>query len=197
MIPAPLFRLALVVSLLAATAPASGAQVFCEPGVSGVMVCPCANNPSGPIRGCDNSLGTGGAGMIGIGTASISADTFGVTSIGFGTSGPACSGTIVNPLCAFYQGNTVIGGGAPFGDGVICCGGSVLLINAKPATNGTFRYPEAATDPSISSISASLGDVLSAGSTRCYFVGYRDSCPSFCTPSLRNKTNSFLVTWLP
>ena len=38
MVPAPLFRLALVVSLLTATAPAANAQVFCEPGVSGVMV---------------------------------------------------------------------------------------------------------------------------------------------------------------
>jgi hypothetical protein len=80
---------------------------------------------------------------------------------------------------------------------VICCGGNVLLLNAKPATNGTYRYPELMTDPSISALSASLGDPLSAGSVRCYFVAYRDSCPSFCTPSLRQKSNSWLVTWVP
>lgn len=120
-----------------------------------------------------------------------------ITSAGIGSTGPSCSGNVLNPLSVLYQGNTPIAGGTPFGDGVLCCGGLVLLINAKPATQGTYRYPEFAADPSISSLSAGLGDPLAVGSTRCYFVAYRDSCPTFCVPSFRNKTNSFSVTWLP
>jgi hypothetical protein len=197
MLSAPLLRVTLVFALFCATLSSARAQVICEPGVAGVIVCPCGNTPSGPIRGCNNSLNTGGAGMITVGTPSISADTLSVTSIGFGSSGPSCSGSVLNPLCVLYQGNSQNPTGSPFGDGVLCCGGTVLLLNSKPATNGTFRYPEFPTDPSISAVSASLGDVLSAGSIRCYFVAYRDSCPTFCVPSLRNKSNSYLVTWLP
>ena len=185
------------VLVLAAAAPIGRAQVVCEPGVAGVIPCPCANVPSGPGRGCNNSLNTGGAGLLGTGTASISADTLSLTSAGYGTTGLTCSATVLNPLCVLYQGSAVIPGGVPFGDGVLCCGGNVILMNAKPATAGTYRYPEFAPDPPISILSASLGDPLVPGSTRCYFVGYRDSCPTFCVPSFRQKTNSFLVTWLP
>ena len=39
----------------------AGAVSFCDPGVSGVSACPCANPPSGSGRGCDNSSLTGGA----------------------------------------------------------------------------------------------------------------------------------------
>jgi len=183
--------------LFAAASSIASAQVFCEPGTGGVINCPCGNNPSGLIRGCNNSLNTGGARMAAGGNPSVSNDQLAISSLDFGTSGPTCSATIVNPLCVLYQGNTTIAGGIPFGDGVICCGGNVLLLNAKPATNGTYRYPEFMTDPSISALSASLGDPLSAGFVRCYFVAYRDSCPSFCVPSLRQKSNSWLVTWVP
>jgi len=190
-------KFVLGLAFLITTATSSSAQVVCEPGVGGVIPCPCANNPSGLNRGCDNSLATGGAGMIGTGVASLSADTLSITSAGIGSSGPSCSASVLNPLSVLYQGDTTIPAGVPFGDGVLCCGGNVLLLNAKPATVGTYRYPEFASDPSISVVSAGLGDVLFAGATRCYFVAYRDACPTFCVPSLRNKTNSFLVTWVP
>jgi hypothetical protein len=190
-------RLSFALALFVSTVSSGLAQVTCEPGVGGVIPCPCANNPSGLNRGCDNSLATGGAGMTGTGTASLSADTLSITSAGIGSTGPSCSATVLNPLSVLYQGTTPSASGTPFGDGVLCCGGTVLLLNAKPATVGTYRYPEFTTDPSISSVSAGLGDVLSVGATRCYFVAYRDSCPSFCVPSFRNKTNSFLVTWTP
>lgn len=197
MLSLPPLRTLLTFILLAAAAPLGRAQVACEPGVSGVMTCPCSNNPSGLIRGCNNSLNTGGARMVAAGNPSISNDMLNISSLDFGSSGPTCSGIVLNPLCALYQGTTSIAGGLPFGDGVICCGGNVIFMNAKPATNGTYRYPEAPTDPTISALSASLGDPLSSGSVRCYFVGYRDNCPSFCTPSFRQKSNSWIVTWVP
>jgi hypothetical protein len=182
--------------LLAATSSIASAQVACEPGVGGVLVCPCANNPSGLIRGCNNSLNTGGARMVAAGNPSISNDQLAISSLDFGSSGPTCSGTVLNPLCVLYQGTTQ-NLGQPFGDGVLCCGGNVILMSAKNATNGTFRYPEFPTDPNIHLLSASLGDPLSSGSVRCYFVAYRDNCPSFCVASFRNKSNSWVVTWVP
>jgi len=39
--------------------------------------------------------------------------------------------------------------------------------------------------------------MLFAGTTRYYFIAYRDSCPTFCNPSVRNKSNSYAVTWVP
>ena len=170
--------------------------IVCEPGTAATGPCPCANLPSGPGRGCNNSLNTGGASLIGGGNASISLDSFTVFAASIGSTGAACSGVVTNPLSVLYQANTVT---APsfFGDGVLCAGGLVLLIKAKNATAGTFQYPQLSSDLPISAVSASLGDVLVVGATRIYFVAYRDSCPTFCTPSARNKTNSYMVTWLP
>src|SRR5262249_54624899 len=37
---------------------ASGFTSVCDPGLAGVISCPCANPPSGRRRGCDNSAGT-------------------------------------------------------------------------------------------------------------------------------------------
>jgi hypothetical protein len=197
MLPSTALRILFPFLALAAVGSTAGAQVACEPGISGVMSCPCANSPSGLIRGCNNSLNTGGARMVASGSPSISNDQLGISSLDFGSSGPTCSGIVLNPLCVLYQGTTGIATGQQFGDGVLCTGGNVILLSAKPATNGTFRYPEAPTDPSISVLSASLGDPLSSGSIRHYFVAYRDNCPSFCVPSFRNKSNSWVVTWVP
>jgi hypothetical protein len=49
----------------------------------------------------------------------------------------------------------------------------------------------------VSMTAISLGDPIVVGSTRCYFVAYRDACPTFCTPSPRQKTNSYQLTWGP
>src|SRR5262249_36368541 len=40
---------------------ASGFTSLCDPGANGVIACPCANPPTGPRRGCNNSAATGGA----------------------------------------------------------------------------------------------------------------------------------------
>ena len=182
-------------------APGSGARaqgfITCEPGTSATIPCPCGNAPSGIGRGCNNSLNTGGASLVGSGNASLGADTFTVFAASIGSSGPTCSSVATNILSVLYQGNTPLAASVPFGDGVLCCGGNVLLMVAKLAQAGTFLYPQVTSDPPISLLSASLGDVLAVGATRCYFVAYRDSCPTFCTTSARNKTSSYVVTWLP
>ena len=197
MFSSTLLRTLIPVAVLALGLSSVEAQTFCEPGIGGVILCPCGNNPSSLNRGCDNSLATGGAGMIGVANPSLSFDTFQITCAGIGTTGPSCSGSSTSNLSALYQGSATIPGGALFGDGVVCTTGTVILINVKPATLGGYRYPEFASDPSISSISAAMGDPLSVGLTRYYFVAYRDPCPTFCTPGIRNKSNSFATTWLP
>ena len=113
------------------------------------------------------------------------------------SSGPTCSGVVTNLLSVLYQGETPMAASTVFGDGVLCCGGNVILMVPKLAQAGTFLYPQFMSDPTISARSASLGDLLAVGATRCYFVAYRDPCPTFCTPNFRNKTNSYIVIWGP
>src|SRR5262249_1200788 len=96
----------------------SPGTIVCEPGVGGVINCPCANNPSGLGRGCDNSLHTGGASLNATGTASLSADNvlFHVNFVG--STGPSCSGSNVNILTMIYEGTNTITS-VPWGDGVL------------------------------------------------------------------------------
>lgn len=182
-------------SLAAIPSAVAQGTIFCEPNTASTMPCPCGNVPSGPGRGCNNSLNTGGASLAGSGAASLGADTFVLFAASIGSSGPFCTGSVTTPLSVLYQADTVTGPSL-FGDGVLCSGGNVLLFAARPAVAGTLQYP-LSSDPSISARSAALGDVLAVGATRTYFVAYRDACPTYCTPSPRNKTNSYLVIWLP
>ena len=173
----------------------SPGMITCEPGVGGVINCPCANNPSGLGRGCDNSLHTGGASLNATGTASLSADNvlFHVQFVG--STGPACSGSNVNILTLIYEGTITITS-VPWGDGVLCCGGSYFLLNSQVTNGGMLFFPVPGTT-GVSMAAIAAGDALAVGSTRCYFAAYRDACPTFCTPSQRQKTNSYQMTWGP
>jgi hypothetical protein len=186
---------AVLCSLAAAPSVQAQGTIFCEPNTAATMPCPCGNVPSGPGRGCNNSLNTGGASLTASGSASLGADTMVLFAASIGTGGPTCANVVTTPLSVLYQADTVTGPSL-FGDGVLCSGGNVLLLAARPAVAGTFQFP-LTTDPSVSARSAALGDVLAVGASRSYFLAYRDSCPTFCTPSPRNKTNSYLVIWLP
>jgi hypothetical protein len=184
---APLFA-ALVVSLPAA------AQSFCEPVAGTPLFCPCGNPPSGPGRGCDNSNATGGAALNVSGNPSISNDTLVVTVTGVGNTGPGCSSPTGNVPAVLLQGNVVITG-TPFFDGVRCVGGNLKRIEGSASVAGVFT-----STVGISATSASLGDVLSSGSIRYYFLYYRDPCPTFaCTggSDLSNASNAYQVTWTP
>ena len=178
---------------LAAAAPAP-AQVFCEPLAGTTLFCPCFNFPSGPGRGCDNSAGTGGAALTASGNPSISNDTLVMTVTSVGTTTVTCSNPTGNVPAVLVQGDIVISG-VPFFDGVRCVAGNLLRIQTSASIGGTYT-----STVGISFTSASLGDVLSAGSIRYYFLYYRDPCPTFaCTGVLdvANASNAYQITWVP
>jgi hypothetical protein len=186
--------------LAAATASSALAQgtVTCQPGTSGVITCPCANAPSGPGRGCNNSLNTGGAMLTatGPGSNSLSSDSVQLNCTGIGSSTPSCSGSSTNILCILYEGTTASATGVLWGDGVICTGGTFFVLNVQTSNGGIFHFPVPGTT-GLSQSALAAGDPLVVGATRDYFVAYRDSCPSFCTPSLRQKSNSYQIIWGP
>ena len=148
----------------------SGFTSVCEPGVAGIHVCPCANPPSGPGRGCDNSAGTGGAALSATGFAYLSSDTLVFTA----------SGELAASASVLVQG-TALNGGGVYGRGVRCLVGTRLSLYVKAASGGTVVAPDVgAGDPSVTSRSAALGDVIQPGESRWYCVLYRDplgTCP--------------------
>ena len=145
---------------------------FCEPGLAGVIVCPCGNPPSGPGRGCNNSSGTGGATMTDTGLASLAADTVVFTT----TDERPTALTIV------LQGDATIPAGVPYGDGIRCVGGHLRRLYVKTAVGGSITAPGVG-DPTVSARSAALGDPISAGTQRYYMVYYRDPLIFACPPS--------------
>jgi hypothetical protein len=159
---------------------------MCQPGMAGVIACPCANPPANAPRGCDNSSATGGAQLASSGMASLAGDT-----LAFLTNGETPSATSI-----LLQGNAEITGGAVFGQGVRCAGGSLKRLYLKTASGGSISAPEAG-DPTVSARSAALGDTILAGQMRWYAVYYRDpivlgGCPATST---LNITQTQLVAW--
>jgi hypothetical protein len=185
--------------LASATSSLARAQitiVSCEPGTSGVINCPCSNPPSGLGRGCNNSLNTGGAALSATGTPLLSADNIQFNCTGIGTATASCSGSNTNILCRLYEGTNPVVAGAVWGDGVICCSGPFYILNQALSTAGVFHWPVPGTT-GVSTQAISLGDPLVVGATRFYFVAYRDMCASFCPGSVRQKSNSWTLTWGP
>jgi len=167
-----------------------GVTSLCDPGVNGVIACPCQNPPAGSGRGCNNSSGTGGARLSAAGASLLSSD-----SLVFTTSGqkPTAASMLV-------QGSAVIAGGAIYGQGVRCVGGTTSRLFTTGASGGSITVPNfGAGDPPVSVRSAALGDTIQAGQSRWYLVYYRDStvlggCP---LTSNFNVTQTMLVTWGP
>jgi hypothetical protein len=182
-------------SIAQAPPPAVPGFVTCEPNTSAVIPCPCGNNPSGPGRGCNNSLNTGGAALNATGTASLSADTVVFQAAFIGSTGVSCSNPTTSVVSILYEGTVMIAP-IPWGDGVLCCGGTYYTLATQLTNGGMMQFPVTGA-ASVSGTAISQGDALVAGSTRCYFVAYRDACPTFCTPSPRQKTNSYQITWGP
>ena len=161
---------------------------FCTPNSYGVIGCPCGNFLIMPGRGCENSSFTGGASLNGSGSASLAADT-----VVFTTSGEKSTATSV-----LMQGPTLNASGVTFGQGVRCVGGSLKRLYAKTASGGSITAPLAG-DPSVHARSAALGDPFGPGSTRYYFVYYRDpivlgGCPGAST---FNCTDAVRTIWRP
>jgi Tol biopolymer transport system component len=163
---------------------------LCDPGVDGVLACPCSNSPSGSGRGCNNSAATGGAILAASGGAYLSSD-----SLVFTTSGEKPTATSV-----LLQGTTQVSGGATYGQGVRCLGGTLKRLYTKAASGGSVTCPNyGAGDPTVSARSAAKGNPIGAGQSRWYLVFYRDpivlgGCPSTST---FNATQTARVDWTP
>jgi Tol biopolymer transport system component len=167
---------------------AAGFGSLCDPGSSGVLACPCSNTPGGPGRGCDNSAATGGAILAASGVAYLSMD-----SLVFTASAEKPTATSI-----VMQGNAVASGGLVFGQGVRCVGGSLKRLYTTTASSGSITAPDFGVgDPTVSSRSAALGDLISAGQSRWYLVYYRDpivlgGCPASST---FNATQTARIDW--
>ncbi|MBK7644637.1 MAG: PD40 domain-containing protein [Planctomycetes bacterium] len=162
----------------------------CQPGVAGVMACPCLNPPGSAPRGCDNSAATGGARLSATDGASLALD-----QLVFSTSGENPTATSI-----LLQGNTLLPAGSAFGQGVRCVGGSLRRLYVRNAVGGAISVPNVpAGDLSVSARSAALGDTLVSGTERWYAVYYRDPivlglCPATST---FNVTQMLDVIWSP
>ncbi len=163
---------------------------LCDPGVGGVIACPCSNPPGAPGRGCDNSSATGGAILSAAGIAYLSQDT-----LVFTTTGEKPTATSV-----VLQGTTSLASGTTYGQGVRCVGGTLKRLFVKAASGGSITAPDfGAGDPSVSVRSAARGDVIGAGQSRFYLVYYRDPVVLGGCPANRtfNATQTGQVSWSP
>jgi hypothetical protein len=160
---------------------------FCFPGTGGVNACPCSN-PGLAGRGCDNSSATGGALLAATGLASLASDSLAFT----------CSNEKPTATSILLQGTTNVAAGVAFGQGIRCAGGSLKRLYVKNAVGGSVTMPVTG-DPSVSAKSATLGDTISAGSTRYYQTYYRDPVVlGGCAATLTwNATASGAVYWYP
>jgi subtilisin-like proprotein convertase family protein len=167
-----------------------GFTSFCDPGVGGVVGCPCGNPPSGAGRGCNNfgSI-TGGATLSAAGNASLAADTLVFT----------CTGENNTAFSVFLQGTVNNVTGVPYGAGVRCVAGALKRLYTGAASGGTITRP-GGTDPDVHTRSAALGDPILAGQTRYYSTYYRD--PSAAVPcgnplSTFNDSQAGSIVWGP
>ncbi|MBK7874143.1 MAG: hypothetical protein IPJ77_00035 [Planctomycetes bacterium] len=145
--------------------------VYCT-GTSGL--CPC-NNPGTIETGCTNSTGQG-AGLEGEGTDGVINDDLEFTAFQIRAGATA----------VLFQGTQASGGGlgVPFGDGLVCVGGSALRLGARQA-DGSGR---ATWGPGL----ATPGQWV-AGQTRYFQVRYRNVTGP-CGSGF-NYTNGLMVTF--
>jgi hypothetical protein len=158
---------------------------FCAGDGSLATACPCANTGAAG-RGCLNSeILSQGALLVASGASSP--DTVVLTA----------SDMVPGANCIFLQGDQLAASGILFGDGVRCVDGNLKRLYLKTAVGGAASAPVAG-DLSISAVSASLGDTISAGTQRYYQVYYRDPSPAFCGPpqgDTWNVSSGVIVNW--
>jgi subtilisin-like proprotein convertase family protein len=169
------------------TAPAT---YTCTPGDPGINLCPCANPPTGPGRGCDNKGATGGASIAAAGSSSLTTPTLVFTTA---NENPTVGSVLIQ--------GTAFNAGLNFGHGVRCTAGTIKRLYVKIAVAGSITAPAFPTDADIPTRSASLGSVINPGDTRYYSVYYRDTTlllPGCPAPANQfNVTNTAVVAWQP
>ena len=141
--------------------------------------CPCGNT-GGPGQGCRNGLGVGAI-LTASGQAGVTNDTFALTA-----------GLVPAQPGLFFQGNSLINGGigAPFGDGLRCCGVSIVRLEVA------FPPPP---QPSVAEMSVNAtcmgtAGTIFPGATKCYQYWYRNPGTSPCGSGF-NLSNGWTVTW--
>jgi len=167
--------------------------IVCEPGVGGVLACPCANPPAGAGQGCNNKFNTGGASMISTGYNVLSNPTLQFTTAG------------ENPtvFSIMLQGATLTTGSV-FGHGVRCMT-AFKRMYSRTCAGGSITFPDFGLgDANIPARAAALSAPISAGEKRWYQVYYRDTTttlggdPNCALIAFQfNITASREVTWLP
>jgi Tol biopolymer transport system component len=164
---------------------------LCSPGFSGVVDCPCANSPSSRDRGCDNSSASGGARLEIGGGEYLSSDSLFFT----------LSGATADALAVVLQAVRPNLGGAVFGQGVRCVGGTLTsLYVTATRRDGSVVVPNFdITSETVHQRAVAAGDPLLPWHTRWYMALYRDpivlgGCPA---PATFNTTPTREVLWLP
>jgi hypothetical protein len=141
--------------------------------------CGCGNESNaGSMSGCLNSVSIGGSGAIltASGTASVSAPNLTLE----------VSGVLTQPGL-FFQAVNVFGGGSglSFGDGLRCCGGSVLRL--------ALDNPPPGPEPVSTATTLNTASGIAPGESRCYQYWYRD--PSGPCSTRFNLSSAVRVDW--
>ena len=164
---------------------ATGFTSLCDPGVAGVIACPCSNAPAGAGRGCDNF----GAGPVDSGTLTAT----GVAYLSMDTVVLHATGENDTSFSVFWTATTLIAHpGVVHGADVRCVSG-LKRIYTGSASGGAISRPGLG-DPSVSTVGGPIG----AGDTRYYFAIYRDpgaAGPCGISASTVNLTNVGSITW--
>lgn len=143
--------------------------------------CPCGNVGIRG-RGCENSFATGGTLLFADGSPSVAEDTLTLSVIDYGPV----------TYAILLQSDATTPGelGTPFGDGLQCLGGNVVVLGARQASLGICAFGQDAGDPPLS-----VTGSVQPGTTVYYQAIYRNNQP-FCTPSEFNTTNGLRVPWM-
>ena len=171
--------------------PDSPMTTICEPGVGGVISCPCGNPPTGPGRGCNN-FGAGPAQSGGL-TAT------GIASLTFDNVVLHASGENNSSLTVFWTGSGASPTGFVHGAGVRCVTSALRRLYTGAASGGAVSRPGSG-DPSVSLRSAAVGSQIQAGATRYYFAIYRDpnaAGPCGVSAATINLTSAGAIVWDP
>jgi hypothetical protein len=165
-------------------------QPICFGDGSGGL-CGCGNTGAAG-QGCGNSTGAGAV-MTAAGVPSLTSD-----SLEFITT------QIPNSPGLTFQALNAIASPPTFGDGIRCCGGSVVrIITVLAAGNCASTNQPSGCGSQIGGlgglISQHPGNAgLQAGDTRCYQHWYRDpGAGNPCQLNFFNLSNGFSVTWGP
>ena len=144
-------------------------------GDSGGTLCPCLNHGA-PGEGCLNSGGSGTT-LGASGTPVVEVDTLVLNATGAPNGVPGL----------FFSGSLQpgAGNGVPFGDGLLCAGGSIVRLQVV-ITNGS--------GDASSSIGISTKDGSTPGTTRFYQYWFRD-VGGPCGNDF-NTSGALAVTWM-